>query len=796
MEDEPPNSPFFALPSLPLSSGSPPFASVSSRWKTLPLLALLSLSSVPLSAGALSLPPQLAAHLARLLPLRTSFSPSALSPTSCRASSPTHFAFSRVGTEAGGRREEKRGEESEGIDLSPSISGVVSPSIREFNTLLSSLPSVSDLADSHESLSSPLRTSFSAPSSPASSLPSVASSSSSSLPPCVSTSRCRGASSSQAVRCSSSPSPHRLLGKQTGSPRVYRHLPRVVDGGLLLRTSSGSSDVSPALRFSSLPENSAAETRSDSEKGRHFAAKGGTGASSLRHLAGRKRPEAEATPNAVRPLALENEADMQVVLSSRAIERLLAAPLEPGEPGDCSPASIALLYGVVKTDRDAEKERNRPRGKDGDTTRDAQDGEATDECKSAYRVYVEEAMVFTPSRPSRDGGASRREKEEAIQNFLLGASPLREAADRAARHLGLRLIGWASLRPPHHRLESGDKGGAFEAPRGPPQPAGVGTVGTRRHFRSSAQRGREEPTGREQRAVEDAEQRRRVTPAEVLLSLHLQHLREQRRSEDPRPPSSLSSSLPLVGLIVRRSLPSASSAPEATSVEMEAVALTAHGRDVWSAPLLPSLEEAFALSRARESKGTSEVEEEAGRHPGDGGGCVAAGNASSTKSGRSEPRARSATGGLRRGRQHKYFFSISQKTKEGEHAAGMLPLRQPVQIDGALYHALPTEFFHRYLPVVAEEEEERSGAQAGEEEEDWIEEVFHFSHSEGEPERHVHFQRRRRRGRNTPQASGNASPSFAELTDLLGKGLPSGQLLERLRRFDLLTHVAELLRNK
>ncbi|EPR63273.1 hypothetical protein TGDOM2_251590 [Toxoplasma gondii GAB2-2007-GAL-DOM2] len=825
MEDDPPNSTVFALPSLPLSSSSPLSASVSSRWKTLPLLALLSLfSSVPLSAGALSLPPQLATHLARLLPLRNGFSASALSPTSCRASSsPMHYAFSSVGTEAGSRTEEKREEESEGMNLSASLSDVVvSPSVREFNILLSSLPSLSPLADSHESFSSsPLRGSVSASSSPASSCPSVSSSSSSSSPPCISSSRSRGVSSSQAVLCSSSPSPRPVLGKQTGSSRVYRHLPRVVDGGSLLRTSSRSSDSLPALRFSSLPQSSSAETRSDSEKERRFAAKAGTQASSLRQLAGRKRAETEATPNAVRPLSLENEADIQVVLSSRAVERLLAAPVEIGEQGDCSPASVALLYGVVDRDRDAEKERNGVRGKDGDTTRDAQHSEATDELKRAYRIYVEEVMVFTPSRRSGDGGLSRREKEEGIQNFLLGASPLRAAADRAARHLGLQLVGWASLRPPH-LLESGDKRCAFETQRRP-QPAGVGSVGPRRHFQRTAQKGREERTGQEQDAAEEAEQRRRVTPAEVLLSLHLHHHREQLRSEDPVPPcsvssasslsssassfsssassfsssaSSLSSSLPLVGLIVHRSLPSAASAPEAGRVEMEAVAVTAHGRDVWRAPVLPSLEEAFALSRARAHEGTGEGED-AGR-PGDAGGCVAARHANSTEPRRSEPRARSATGALRRGRELKDFLSVSQKTKEDERAAGMVPLRQPVEIDGALYHTLPTEFFHRYLPVVAEEEEERSRAQAaGEEEEDWTEEVFHFSRIEGEPETHVNFQRRRRRSRDTPQASGSASPSFAELTDLLGKeGLPPGQLLQRLRRFDLLTQVAELLRNK
>lgn len=47
---------------------------------------------------------------------------------------------------------------------------------------------------------------------------------------------------------------------------------------------------------------------------------------------------------------------------------------------------------------------------------------------------------------------------------LLGpSSPTRAAADRVAAHLGLQLLGWASLRPPRmRRAELGVKGDADE----------------------------------------------------------------------------------------------------------------------------------------------------------------------------------------------------------------------------------------------------------------------------------------------------------------------------------------------
>lgn len=285
-----------------------------------------------------------------------------------------------------------------------------------------------------------------------------------------------------------------------------------------------------------------------------------------------------------------------------------------------------------------------------------------------------------------------------------------------------------------------------------------------------------------------------MTPVEVLLSLHLQHHAENvSGSAAPLSPSpSRRSAVPFVSLIVHRTLPRSSLSPAGDgSVEVEALTLTPQGRDVWVTPepLLPSLEEAFALARDGGEEGPSKTEDGGIVHIRNDGDVEAKRPAASGASPKAVPL-------RRRVREHKDFFSIAQKNKEETlPMVGVMPLRRPVDVDGRLYRVLPVEFFHRYLPVVAAEEEPREKEDdAPTQDEGWTEEVFYFSHhGEGEPERSFHFQRRGRHGDSGRQP--RAPPSVSQLKDLLDGGLSSGDLLEHLRRFELLTHVAELLRN-
>ncbi|PFH31459.1 hypothetical protein BESB_028940 [Besnoitia besnoiti] len=613
------------------------------------------------------------------------------------------------------------------------------------------------------------------------------------------------------------------------SRQVSGALPRVVLGSSLLRGNSRNDAASaPALRFSSSsppPVGGRSDGRGKEPTQSRWATR--RSQRTFSQLSGGNR-EADRRDSDVRPLTVESEPDIQVVLAPAAIDSLLAASVDEADAAasPLAPARVALLYGSVEdstvspaADSAAERDEvsgRRTGGAAGSVSRERPQarGEKAKSERQARRVFVQAVLVLSPPRRrdaaegngDSEGAEGARRSHGDLEHLLLGVSPLRDAADRAARHLGLQLVGWASLRPPRRSLGgSGLPAGAQTKRPGAP------------HLQGAPDTNVDDPANGRGLSEEEA-QARRLTPAEVLLALHLQQKESDkdataracfpRPEESPRSRPSLSvaasracneapAPAPLVSLIVHRTQPSSPLGTSAGgSVEIEAVALTQHGRDVFHSPesLLPSLAEVSAASL-----------------PSGADAGVATQRLPRGAESQSIPpvRAPGCAGSVRRFARRRDFSSVAQKRGDLEaetDAANTLQLKKPVEVDRALYQALPVEFFIRYLPVIAapdcrtESEQAADARSPGEggglpESHEWNEEVFFFTHGgDGEPDAHFQFQRSGRPSVQTQGREGRAA-TFAQLKALLNSSPSPAFLLEHLRRFDMLTHVAELLHN-
>ncbi|PHJ22844.1 putative protease [Cystoisospora suis] len=483
-------------------------------------------------------------------------------------------------------------------------------------------------------------------------------------------------------------------------------------------------------------------------------------------------------PDEVEELELEDEDDVQVVVSPSALRSLLRAPacgrpdmlsLEPA-----SRSSVALLYGVVlppgpslgETEDNTSPPLYAPRREPA-----LRLGSRVAEKKQKKKLILRvEAAVVLPCGQSNVGVHAQEEhcqgknqtqagEEEAfkeLQQLLGPSSPTRAAADRVAAHLGLQLLGWASLRPPRmQRAELGVKGDSDEDKQDTERKELNLRWRERRRegarqivFGRQENSEREEDRKRERRAgaregtneewPQNKPQSTALTPTELLLTMILQTEQSHRTENASIPPprsatwllrqdgSSLSSSAryppssvapPLIGLVVQRAIAGVpgsggpagvqDSSCHPSTIEIEAFTSTRHGRRVFETGLLPPVS---ALP-----SGKYEQEQDDKKQNGASRGDKRTRTTVSLKSANSYGGGSSSAGypsrrspifsvrKMKRVQGHELFSKEKAKQEEEERKllAKVFELKGPIEVDGLNYTHLPAEFFYRYLPVSA-----------------------------------------------------------------------------------------------